>query len=177
MTERPIVQHWKCCVRETGPGVRIPPSPLAGQGAISSPCPVSVCGIMILSGCEHGCKQPGPSQLASRIRLGPLGPGVLLIEPSFDPAVTCLASLICRFLLGRPKLLTPFDCLLDLCGIGSYRLARQSGDQQDQASDHLKNWLRARTHQIQSCRRSGRELNGSDRRPSDDRVSIGARPK
>ena len=28
MTERPIVQHWKCCVRETGPGVRIPPSPL-----------------------------------------------------------------------------------------------------------------------------------------------------
>ncbi len=28
MAEWPIVQHWKCCVRETGPGVRIPLSPL-----------------------------------------------------------------------------------------------------------------------------------------------------
>ena len=28
MAERPIVQHWKCCVRATGPGVRIPLSPL-----------------------------------------------------------------------------------------------------------------------------------------------------
>ena len=28
VTEWPIVQHWKCCVRATGPGVRIPPSPL-----------------------------------------------------------------------------------------------------------------------------------------------------
>ena len=28
MAERPIVQHWKCCVRETVPGVRIPLSPL-----------------------------------------------------------------------------------------------------------------------------------------------------
>ncbi len=28
VAERPIVQHWKCCVRETGPRVRIPPSPL-----------------------------------------------------------------------------------------------------------------------------------------------------
>lgn len=27
VTERPIVQHWKCCVPEMGPGVRIPPSP------------------------------------------------------------------------------------------------------------------------------------------------------
>ncbi len=27
VTERPIVQHWKCCVSERGPGVRIPPSP------------------------------------------------------------------------------------------------------------------------------------------------------
>ena len=29
MAEWPIVQHWKCCVRETVPGVRIPLSPLA----------------------------------------------------------------------------------------------------------------------------------------------------
>src|SRR3569623_1724363 len=29
MAEWPIVQHWKCCVRETGPGVRIPLSPHA----------------------------------------------------------------------------------------------------------------------------------------------------
>ena len=28
VTEWPIVQHWKCCVRVTGPGVRIPLSPL-----------------------------------------------------------------------------------------------------------------------------------------------------
>jgi hypothetical protein len=28
VAEWPIVQHWKCCVRVTGPGVRIPPSPL-----------------------------------------------------------------------------------------------------------------------------------------------------
>jgi hypothetical protein len=28
VTEWPIVQHWKCCVHESGPGVRIPPSPL-----------------------------------------------------------------------------------------------------------------------------------------------------
>ena len=28
VTERPIVQHWKCCVRASGPRVRIPPSPL-----------------------------------------------------------------------------------------------------------------------------------------------------
>lgn len=28
VTERPIVQHWKCCVSEMAPGVRIPPSPL-----------------------------------------------------------------------------------------------------------------------------------------------------
>ena len=28
VTERPIVQHWKCCVGETPPGVRIPPPPL-----------------------------------------------------------------------------------------------------------------------------------------------------
>ena len=28
MAERPIVQHWKCCVLERGPGVRIPLSPL-----------------------------------------------------------------------------------------------------------------------------------------------------
>jgi hypothetical protein len=28
VAEWPIVQHWKCCVLETGPGVRIPPSPL-----------------------------------------------------------------------------------------------------------------------------------------------------
>ena len=27
VAEWPIVQHWKCCVRVTGPGVRIPPSP------------------------------------------------------------------------------------------------------------------------------------------------------
>gem|GEM_PF-6524778 len=27
VAEWPIVQHWKCCVRETGPRVRIPPSP------------------------------------------------------------------------------------------------------------------------------------------------------
>ena len=28
VAEWPIVQHWKCCVLERGPGVRIPPSPL-----------------------------------------------------------------------------------------------------------------------------------------------------
>lgn len=28
VAERPIVQHWKCCVWVTGPGVRIPLSPL-----------------------------------------------------------------------------------------------------------------------------------------------------
>ena len=28
VAEWPIVQHWKCCVSEMGPGVRIPPSPL-----------------------------------------------------------------------------------------------------------------------------------------------------
>ncbi len=28
MAERPIVQHWKCCVPEMVPGVRIPLSPL-----------------------------------------------------------------------------------------------------------------------------------------------------
>src|ERR1051325_753610 len=27
VTEWPIVQHWKCCVGETPPRVRIPPSP------------------------------------------------------------------------------------------------------------------------------------------------------
>ena len=27
VAERPIVQHWKCCVSEMAPGVRIPPSP------------------------------------------------------------------------------------------------------------------------------------------------------
>ncbi len=27
VTERPIVQHWKCCVPVTVPRVRIPPSP------------------------------------------------------------------------------------------------------------------------------------------------------
>jgi len=27
VAERPIVQHWKCCVGATLPGVRIPPSP------------------------------------------------------------------------------------------------------------------------------------------------------
>ena len=31
VAEWPIVQHWKCCVRVTGPGVRIPPSPLNGM--------------------------------------------------------------------------------------------------------------------------------------------------
>ena len=31
MAERPIVQHWKCCVWETGPGVRIPLSPLKNR--------------------------------------------------------------------------------------------------------------------------------------------------
>ncbi len=35
VAERPIVQHWKCCVRETGPRVRIPPSPLFFRFAIS----------------------------------------------------------------------------------------------------------------------------------------------
>src|SRR5579883_3206229 len=28
VTERPKVQHWKCCVGESSPRVRIPPSPL-----------------------------------------------------------------------------------------------------------------------------------------------------
>ena len=28
VTERPKVQHWKCCVGETPPWVRIPSSPL-----------------------------------------------------------------------------------------------------------------------------------------------------
>src|SRR5579871_3736161 len=28
VTERPKVQHWKCCVAEMSPRVRIPPSPL-----------------------------------------------------------------------------------------------------------------------------------------------------
>ena len=32
VAEWPIVQHWKCCVRETVPGVRIPPSPLKDPG-------------------------------------------------------------------------------------------------------------------------------------------------
>ena len=29
MAEWPIVQHWKCCVSERAPGVRIPLSPLS----------------------------------------------------------------------------------------------------------------------------------------------------
>ena len=32
VAEWPIVQHWKCCVRETGPRVRIPPSPFKNPG-------------------------------------------------------------------------------------------------------------------------------------------------
>lgn len=31
MAEWPIVQHWKCCVAEMSPGVRIPLSPLAAM--------------------------------------------------------------------------------------------------------------------------------------------------
>ena len=31
VAERPIVQHWKCCVGVASPGVRIPPSPLKFQ--------------------------------------------------------------------------------------------------------------------------------------------------
>ena len=34
VTEWPIVQHWKCCVWETGPGVQIPPSPPSPQAVI-----------------------------------------------------------------------------------------------------------------------------------------------
>lgn len=37
VAERPIVQHWKCCVRETGPRVRIPPSPLIFEACETFP--------------------------------------------------------------------------------------------------------------------------------------------
>ena len=36
MAEWPIVQHWKCCVSERAPGVRIPLSPLHNFEAVLS---------------------------------------------------------------------------------------------------------------------------------------------
>jgi hypothetical protein len=36
VTERPKVQHWKCCVGESSPRVRIPPSPLKRQVEITA---------------------------------------------------------------------------------------------------------------------------------------------
>ena len=47
VTERPKVQHWKCCVGETLPRVRIPPSPLAEEGIRATRESLSVCGIFI----------------------------------------------------------------------------------------------------------------------------------
>ena len=43
VAERPIVQHWKCCVLERGPGVRIPPSPLIDERANPSGWLASFC--------------------------------------------------------------------------------------------------------------------------------------
>ena len=38
VAEWPIVQHWKCCVRVTGPGVRIPPLSAQLNTPESRPC-------------------------------------------------------------------------------------------------------------------------------------------